>query len=148
MKIINTLTSVVIGSLFVGGVALAQDTSLEPKEILAPIQKVFLPTGFDNNDNTEVIVHGHFPNSCFKVGHSNYEVDMNKKEITVSLSAYEYRSSFCVQIVTPFTQSIKVGVLPAGNYNVKVKGTELEQPLMIASSMTSNFRASCRLQKK
>ena len=85
---------------------------------------------------SNTLVHGEFPN--YKVGHSSYNVDLEKKEITVSLSAYEYRSSYCVQILTPFTESIKVGVLPAGQYSVNVEGTDLKEPLMIARSIVSS----------
>jgi hypothetical protein len=98
---------------------------------------VFLPTGFDSNDNTEVILHGNFPSSCYKLGHSSYEVDKEKKVINVSLSAYEYRSGFCSQVVTPYVESIKVGVLPVGEYKVNVAGSDIQESLRINQSMVA-----------
>lgn len=138
MKVINSITGIVIGSLIGAGLAFAAESAPEPKEVLAPVEKVFLPTGFDNNDNTEIILHGEFPNSCYKVGHSSYSVDKENKVINVSLTAYEYRSNFCIQVLTPYVESIKVGVLPAGQYKVNVAGSDIKESIRIGQSIVSS----------
>ena len=116
----------------------ADDQVFEPKEVPAPVERVFVPTGFDSNDNIEVVIYGKFPNSCYKVGHANYSIDILKNEIEISLTAYEYKSGFCIQLITPYLESVKIGVLPVGEYNIKIKDTEFEDTLMVAQSMVSS----------
>lgn len=137
MKATSKLTAVLMGGLLLGSVGLADDIE-QPIEILAPVEKVFLPTGFDNNDNAEVILHGEFPTSCYKVGHSSFEVDRAAKVIKVALTAYEYKSSMCTQALTPYVESIHVGVLAAGVYRVEVAGSDIKESIRIGRSVVSS----------
>ncbi len=36
-----------------------------PKLVVAPVDNVFVPAGFDDNDNVEVVLQGYFANSCY-----------------------------------------------------------------------------------
>ncbi|MEZ4742372.1 MAG: hypothetical protein R3B45_07990 [Bdellovibrionota bacterium] len=92
-----------------------------PGEILAPVEKVFIPNGFDDNDVTEVLVHGEFPNSCYQVGEGGYVVNKEQKKILVWVKAYKYDSLLCAQVMTPYLKSIKVGILEKGTYEVRVE---------------------------
>lgn len=94
-----------------------------PSVVHAPVQKVFVPVGFDDNDNAEIVVHGYFPNSCYKAGQVTAEVDATNRKITVHAKAYLYPASFCLQMILPFTESIKLGVLKPGNYDIIVEGS-------------------------
>lgn len=111
---------VLAAGFFVGlGQAFGQVT---PILVKAPVEKIFVPLGFDTNDNVEVFYHGHFPNSCYKVGPAKATVDDGAKTISVQASAYYYPGSFCAQMLVPFDGSIKMGIMPEGEYSVVVDG--------------------------
>lgn len=93
----------------------------QPEIVAAPVEQVFVPFGFDSNDNVEVIVHGNFVNSCFKVGPAKGSVDYATSTITVEASSYFYPASECAKIVVPFEQSVSLGIVHPGTYRVVVK---------------------------
>lgn len=92
-----------------------------PKLVQAPVEKVFVPQGFDDNDKVEVVVHGHFTSSCYKMGPVNSTVDKANKKILVHAQAYYYPQAVCTQMVVPFIKSVELNEhLPSGNYKVEV----------------------------
>jgi hypothetical protein len=103
-------------ALSLSDVAHAQDKN--PVEIPAAIEKIFIPFGFDDNDNVEVVLHGNFPNTCYQVGNTTAKVDVEARIVTVSATSYQYPGTFCIQSITPFIQTIKLGVVPEGSYQV------------------------------
>lgn len=101
------------------GIAQANETKTTPKEIPSPVTKIFVPEGFDDNDNAEIILKGEFPNSCYHVGRTGVNVDQAKMLITVWGTAYEYAgSNDCLEVVTPFIQEVSAGILKKGAYKV------------------------------
>jgi hypothetical protein len=98
------------------GVTLAADQN--PVEVPAEIEKIFIPQGFDDNDNVEVVVHGNFPNTCYQVGNVEAKVDAQARTVTVSATSFKYPGKFCIQSITPFIQTVKLGLIPEGNYQV------------------------------
>jgi hypothetical protein len=113
--------------VFIGAVSPYASAQVSPTEVPSPIEKIFIPMGFDDNDNSEVILKGTFPTPCFRVGKSGAEVDDAKKEITVWATSYKYPPTirmFCAQVATPFIQTIKLGLLKEGEYKVIYKNQE------------------------
>jgi len=106
-----------------------------PRIIVAPISNLFVPTGFDDNDNTEIIVSGNFPSSCYKVGPSFATVEFSSKIIKLTVSAYKYEG-ICAQVLTPFLQSVRVGIVPSGDYQVIIDGSTLTDRAVISKSRT------------
>lgn len=101
------------------GVALANESKTTPREIPSPVTKIFIPEGFDDNDNVEVILKGEFPNSCYHVGRTGIKVDQAKMLITVWATAYQYAGSEeCLEVITPFIQEVSAGILKKGDYKV------------------------------
>ena len=80
---IACILAVVINTSFLTSSGLANDGQ-EPALVGAPVEKVFVPLGFDDNDNVEVVVHGHFQSTCFKVGPSTATVDAAAKTVTIN----------------------------------------------------------------
>ena len=109
-----------LGAALAPGSALADEASRTPILVTTPVDKVFEPTGFDDNDDSEVILHGHFNNSCYKIGPATATVDVETATITVEAKSWYYAGGMCAQIVIPFIQTIKLGVLPSGDYHVVV----------------------------
>lgn len=108
-----------------------------PYEVPSPVIKIFVPQGFDDNDNVEVIVQGEFPDSCYQIGRTSAQVSLEKKLITVTATSYRYTGSGCTQVVSPFLQSVKLGVLTKGTYKVVFKFDE-----KIAASLPVSERAT------
>ncbi|MCX6117146.1 MAG: hypothetical protein NT027_06370 [Proteobacteria bacterium] len=111
-----------LGSILasISGISLASGAVL----VKAPVEKVFVPQGFDDNDKVEVIVHGHFTSSCYKMGPVSAIVDDATKKLMLSVEAFYYPQATCLQMLVPYTKSIEVGRhLTAGIYKVEVLGS-------------------------
>jgi hypothetical protein len=99
-------------------IATANAQDQNPIEVPAEIEKILIPQGFDDNDNVEVVLHGNFPNTCYQVGNTEAKVDSKTRTVTVSATSFKYPGTFCIQSITPFIQTVKLGIIPEGNYQV------------------------------
>lgn len=102
----------------VSGLAMAEKI---PSVVPSPVEQAFIPLGFDDNDNVEVVLHGHFINSCYKTGDVKVTVDEATKSITLSPTALHYKDGYCLQMQIPFLQSVRLGVVKEGEYKVVVE---------------------------
>jgi hypothetical protein len=89
-----------------------------PIEVPASIDKIFIPQGFDDNDNVEIVLHGNFPNTCYQVGNAEAKINPEARTVTVSATSFKYPGAFCIQSITPFIQTVKLGIIPEGDYQV------------------------------
>lgn len=120
MSLLNWFAAAAAGSLFLAGsVSWAEDA--QPELVTSPVVRVFVPQGFDGNDNVEVTVHGEFPNTCYKTGPVSASVDYATQTVTVEATAYLYSSLMCAQMIVPFTESVSLGTVRPGTYRVIVK---------------------------
>jgi hypothetical protein len=111
----------------------------DPVEQSAPIKRVFVPLGFDDNDMAEVIIQGEFPTSCFRVGQSGFDVDLDQKRIDVWATAYEYGSDVCAEVRTSFIIPLKVGILKEGTYEIRLRGLpEIVAQLQVGQAVTDS----------
>lgn len=106
----------ILASSSIASMATASNERLIP----SPVEKLFVPTGFDDNDNAEVVLHGHYTSSCYKTGPTDLTIDVERKVIKVMPQSYEYTNTICAAIMVPFIQTIKLGTLPVGLYSVEV----------------------------
>ncbi len=105
------------------GLALAEN----PVLVQAPVEKVFVPAGFDDNDKVEVIVHGHFNSSCYKMGPVSATVNETSKKVTLNAQAFYYAGATCIQMVTPFIKSVELDRhLTSGSYTIEVANRSVE----------------------
>lgn len=118
----------------------ARAASGEPELVTAPVERTYVPAGFDGNDNVEVIVHGHFANTCYKVGPATGTVDYATSTVTVEATAYAYTSPDCATMMVPFTESVSIGMMRPGTYRVVVKDrpTAEATELVIAGATTES----------
>lgn len=107
--------------------ALADNPAL-PSEVDILADDVFAPKGFDNNDAAEIVVSGMLQNLCYKAPKATATIEGNV--IKVRVTALHIRGSeYCAQMWVPFTEVVSLGVIPAGNYSVKVVSQPAAQPL-------------------
>jgi len=107
--------------LFLSAVAMAGT----PVKTLVAIEDIYAPLGFDTNDSTQVIVSGLLPNLCHKSPYTEVKVIKNKIEITVGSLKYDETNPFCRPFEVPFVETIDVGLLDKGNYDIVVNGESI-----------------------
>jgi hypothetical protein len=89
----------------------------------------FAPTGFDSNDNAQLVIDGNYINTCFKVGPVLTKVDSENKKIYLRNQAYYYPDCWCLYVLVPYTQVVNLGILKPGIYDI------------IASDENANFNS-------
>ena len=94
------------------------------------VNHVFAPTGFDDNDQAQVVVDGMFPNSCYQIAPSSFTIDQENWAIKVYPKA-EVRDAVCMQVLVPFSQVIDLGVLPKGDWTIQTGDSEHTKALNI-----------------
>lgn len=112
-----------------------------PTVIDAPVDHVFVPAGFDNNDNVEVVVTGYFPNPCYNRNDVTVKVVDDLIKISVTASVKEDKGSLCAAMIVPFKEDISVGNLQGGDYKIVVnEGTpfELKDSIKIVEAASQN----------
>ena len=100
----------------------------EPETVEVPLIKAFVPIGFDDNDRAQAMVTGILPDTCYRVGPYQTDIDVVKKTVSVRQMAYHY-PGICLDVIIPFAQVTEWGMLKDGNYKVfdSVSGKMLGQ---------------------
>jgi hypothetical protein len=110
-----------------------------PDTVKWPLGRAYIPVGFDDNDNAQVTVVGTFPSTCYKVGPAKSEVDTASHKIFLTQEAYQYSSDMCLTMMVPFTETINVGLVQAGQYQLVdlVSGSALgDMPITVSEKAT------------
>ena len=138
MKVSTCASALLTAAALHGGAARSEVG--EPVLVTAPVDRAYVPMGFDNNDNVEVIVHGVFANTCYKVGPAKASVDYATSTIAVEATAYVYPGLNCATVMVPFTESVSVGMVRPGTYRVLVQDRPQTQSteLVIARATTES----------
>jgi len=100
----------------------ALDEALQTKPEWASVKQVFVPAGFDNNDNAQVIVSGFLPNLCYKAPTAKVSVTGQSIFISVKVLVDPTKQQ-CLQMIVPFLEPVSLGALPAGEYKIFVNPT-------------------------
>ncbi|MFT6071219.1 MAG: hypothetical protein ACJAT2_001491 [Bacteriovoracaceae bacterium] len=117
------MTQMIAMLLLSSGVAIAST----PVEIKTPIENIYSPNGFDSNDNVEIIIEGFLPNLCHKSPTSKVEIVGSKIKIDVTALRYDASNPFCPEAIVPFVETVNVGLLDKGNYDIIVNGKSIYQ---------------------
>lgn len=107
-----------------------------PIVVNSPVDHLFIPTGFDNNDNVEVFVSGKFPNSCY----SRNKVEVNVQEDTIKINVtalLNSESEKCEDYKVSYLEDVTIGNLQAGEYKVIVNN-KISEKLAIAETRSTS----------
>jgi hypothetical protein len=123
---------VALSSSSLATVALAEDT-------LVPVaaDRVFVPTGFDDNDSVQVVVDGNLSNSCYKAAAGEFTIDTETHTILLTPMARVSDSAACLQVLVPYTYVYELGVLPRGDYSISVAGMDGSKRLSVAEATSA-----------
>lgn len=112
---------------------------LPPIEMPAPINAMYVPSGFDSNDITEVIVTGFLKNSCQQIGQGRAMVDHKEKVIAVYVPSFEVKRDICIEMKVPFVKSVKIGHLQPMTYSIQtVNHPSITSTISIKESTTTS----------
>lgn len=121
-----------IAACCMGGRALAADISMEA----APIENVYFPNGYDDNDQVEIVLFGYLPNGCYKAGPVKVEVkdgnEGEKGQIDIEALMVHYDRELCTDILVEYNETVRVGFLKAKEYKINLT----QQPLMKVTTLT------------
>ena len=114
------------------------------------IDRVFVsPSGYDDNDHVQMVVDGLFPNQCYQLANTNFNVDEDKKIVSIGQMARLKGTSDCKKTPLPeylnyptrFSSEINLGVLASGEYTVIYKSQKTqksERKFNVAKSKTES----------
>lgn len=105
-------------SIVLGSGVQASSPLPKPERVTLHAKHFFMPPGFDNNDNAQLVLNGMLPNTCYKSANAKVEIDETNKRILVTPQAFFYPGCWCLQVLVPYTQTIDLGVLQQGDYTV------------------------------
>lgn len=100
--------------------AVNQDNPLLPVVIKIKPDHVFIPPGFDSNDNAQLVVTGDLQDTCHKQGRTQVRVDEGEKKIYVTQEAFKYNSAWCADLPANYVETVNLGVVKEGKYEVLV----------------------------
>ena len=97
-----------------------------------------ISSGFDDNDNVQIVLDGSFENLCQELGESRFSIKRDERLIEVTQFAQnkdipdcqndlQRQSSQNVQWRVPFSKVLDLGELEAGNYKVVFKASSGEK---------------------
>jgi hypothetical protein len=113
------------------GHAMAADGSL----ISTSSERTFIPRGFDDNDQTLIVIEGRLPNDCYRLETPEIKTDHANHEIFVQPKA-AYYNWLCLEVLVPWTQVVTIGKLEAGDWSLKVGTSRPAEAFAIKHSST------------
>lgn len=112
-----------ISNLFLASQVLASQPPVRVLKSLVPVDAIYSPKGFDDNDFAEVVVSGHLPNLCYKSPTVSIRRDGYKIQVALeSLQARPVEGEACGEMIVPFFETVQLGVLSEGEYKIEVNG--------------------------
>lgn len=114
MNLITT-TLAIIAISFTFQAKAAEDNI--PIKVSTSFGKIYVPAGFDNNDNVQIVGEGMFPNTCYRYAKTSVQVDHAAKTIRLDTVAYKY-PGVCLQVIVPFDRVVDLGILKEGEYSI------------------------------
>jgi hypothetical protein len=106
--------------------------SFSSSALAATIEQVFIPQGFDDNDNVQIVVQGQLPSTCWQVT----GVDVKKEsDFDFSVEVISTRANrICVPVAIPFHRVVDLGTLNSGEYIVRAGYEKMPRYLRVAKS--------------
>jgi hypothetical protein len=119
-----------LGTGMVAGAAQADDSS---DTYLVSSDYLFVPKGFDDNDNVQVVLDGWVNSSCDQVQKPKVAVHPDQGVIEVEVKAVR-QELLCMPVLTRFTAVADLGVLPHGSWQVVTNNGWLVNELVVAEA--------------
>lgn len=115
------------------------------EEVQVGVENVFVPKGFDSNDNVEIVVNGDLPNTCYLRPHGEVKVVNQRVIVEMKATKVTDRNVGCIEALVPYVVAVPLGALAEGVYDIVINvGSDVEQNRVIRvdrpnSSSINNF---------
>ena len=106
--------------------------SQTPEFVPFKVSEVYIPKGFDDNDNLQVVIEGFFPNGCYKTAPATFSLGEDGT-FHIQANAYQYYG-FCIQMIVPFHQVVDLGIHKANTYKVIAEGVPTSKSIQVDPS--------------
>ncbi len=114
------LGQALLGLVFVGGHSFGKPAaSLDGGGMIEPVpaRYSFVPVGFDDNDETQVVIDGYLPNGCYRLTSPDVQINTILKTVKITPLA-RYFEGPCIEALIPYQLDVNLGVLPEGQYEL------------------------------
>jgi hypothetical protein len=125
----------------------ASARAAKPMEMFTPAlvkvapDHVYAPMGFDDNDNAQIVLDGELSDTCYKLGPTEFVVNPSNHTIVLKQQSYYYPGAWCDPVHIPYVQTVNLGILPAGKYQILVEQpngsflSHAELPVALSTSL-------------
>jgi hypothetical protein len=94
------------------------------------VEHLFVPRGFDDNDNSQIVMDGWLNSTCDESVKPEYRVHAPSRTIEVAAIA-ERVSGICLPVLRRFTAIVDIGTLPAGTYRIVTNNYQLVREMVV-----------------
>lgn len=105
--------------------AFASNAELVP----VPVDDIYVPKGFDTNDNVEVVVTGYLPDLCHHSPKALVKREGNNVKVEVKSYYKQPADGSCPEMIVPFTETVNLGLMNKGKYKISVNENEINKSL-------------------
>ena len=99
-------------------------------------REIFVPVGFDDNDEVVVVTDGYMPDPCHRLRRTEVKVNLEKHEVMVQPRAQVFTGT-CTDMTVPYTSSVRVGELPNGKYSIVTRDGKVRGSLDVKKATTT-----------
>ncbi len=130
---ISNVSTFLLTLFYIGiiSVSAAKADDFVAEEVNISAQALFVPNGFDDNDEVTVILDGYLPDPCHRLTDPEVIKNNDTKLVTVQAKALLFKGE-CPDVIVPFTQEVKVGRLEKGEYLVLSKDGRHKERMQVA----------------
>lgn len=122
---------IVAAVIVASGWGLTHSTPAQGKTVDVEARFLFVPRGFDSNDQVGVVIDGFLPNACYTAIQPAVEYNPAQKLYTIKPKAnlLEGPDVVCATFEVPYTETAILGLVEPGTYTVQTAG--LEQKMLV-----------------
>lgn len=121
-------------ALFINSQVRADDAPIfhtnAPKIVDLEPTEIFIPVGFDDNDDVVAVVDGYLPDTCFRLRSPEMTVDAEKGKVMVQPKAMLFPGP-CLDVTIPYTTVVRLGTVPKGTYTVATRKGNVSDSLNV-----------------
>lgn len=135
MSKINIKKSAILGLASLG-LVVASSSAFGQELVNVGTSEVFVPVGFDDNDETIIVLDGYLPSSCYKLEKPVTAIDPATKKVAVQQTARRWPGP-CLLTLVPYTSVVSLGMMPMGEYTVVANDGTLTEKLTVTEATSA-----------
>jgi hypothetical protein len=110
---------------------------LASDQVSVGAESLYVPYGFDNNDNVVLMLEGSLPDSCHQLAQISVAKDEDQKTVTIQVNAWREQRPQCAPGPFPFQSEVELGTMNEGSWKIVVRDTTVEELLTVSRASTT-----------